>query len=152
METSSCYFHGLCDTGPLDRREESWSDPLAAGKKPVPSPFIRHWRICKGKSFWQPSLFPCAWNYGFVSVCASTWPFVQCIFGARYISVFLCSPSVPGATSCSSCLGRSCIVRENGSKTRHYLCFQYVGYPVLVLGVHLTHQQSLQCCWQWLVL
>lgn len=41
---------------------------------------------------------------------------------ARYISVFLYSPSVTVATSCSSCLRRSGIARENGSRNRHVTC------------------------------
>lgn len=91
VETSSYYFHGFCGKGPLDRREESWSDPMAAGKKPVTLPFIKHWRICKGESCWQLGLFPSAWSYGFVSVCAYTRPFMQVYFWSReLLDTFLC--------------------------------------------------------------
>lgn len=91
VETSSYCFHGLCDKGPLDRREESWSNPMAAGKTPVTLPFIRHWKIYKGKSCWQPNLFPSDWNYGFIPVCASMWPFVWLYFWRReLLDTILC--------------------------------------------------------------
>lgn len=90
LENSSCYFHGLCDKGPLDRREESWLDPMAAGKTPQLHLFLDTGESARAKAAGCPASFPVPESRVCVSLCFHVAICAVYFWSRELLDTFLC--------------------------------------------------------------